>query len=293
MWLIFVIFSLLNAFSYIIGSQQDICVWLSGASYCDKFDYYIMNISGPATGFELYDTIYDPRTDLQGFIGILHKTKSIYVVFRGSSSPLNWIYDIELKQVPYDSYSDCQECMVHKGFYHSAMNVQKQVLLHLHSLKLKHPFYNIVVTGHSYGAAVSQLIAMEVIKEWSDVEIFNFGQPRIGNTAYASLVNQLLQVNWRFVHDRDIVPHLPPGTFVDYFHSCQEVFEDDDGILHLCNRTKCEDIGCSNKYKIAELNTQDHLYYLGHRLSCKESVSIPGSWSKTSLKTITSRVNPE
>lgn len=275
MWFIFILF---YAFSYVYGAynQHEVCLWLSGASYCDKFDYYIMNIGGPASGFELHDTIYDPRTDLQGFVGTLNKTNSIYVVFRGSSSPLNWIYDLELQQVSYESY-DCDGCMVHKGFYHSAINVQKQVLLYILSLKLKYPSYKIIVTGHSYGAAVSQLIAMEIIKQFPNVnvEVYNFGQPRIGNTEYAFLVNQVLKVNWRFVHDKDIVPHVPPGTFVDYMHSCQEIFEDDDGLLHICNHTKCEDPHCSNKYKITELNTEDHLYYLGHRLSCEESVTIP------------------
>lgn len=278
MWFIFVI--LYSLFSCVVGNnQQNVCVWLSGASYCDKFDYYLMNIGGPASGFEFYDTIYDPRSDLQGFTGTLNNTKSIYVVFRGSSSPLNWIYDLELHQVPYNNYPNCEDCMVHKGFYHSALNVEKEVLFHVHSLKLKYPFYKIVVTGHSYGAAVSQLIAMELIKKWRDVEIYNFGQPRVGNTPYASFVNQLLQVNWRFVHDKDIVPHLPPATFVDYFHSCQEVFEDDVGTLHICNNTKCEDTNCSSKYNILELNTEDHLYYLGHRLSCKESAIIDTSFN--------------
>ena len=275
MWSIFVIFyAFFNTFLCVVANnQQDVCLWLSGASYCDKFDYHAMNIGGPASGFQLYETVYDPRTDLQGFIGTLNNTKSIYVVFRGSSSPLNWIYDLELQQVPYDTY-DCYECMVHKGFYHSAINVEKQVLLHVHSLKVRHPSYKIIVTGHSYGAAVSQLIAMELIKKWSDVQIYNFGQPRIGNTIYASLVNQLLTVNWRFVHDKDIVPHLPPGTFVDYMHSCQEIFEDNDGLLNVCNNTKCEDPNCSSQYKIMELNTEDHLYYLGHRLSCEDSATI-------------------
>lgn len=270
MWFIFILF-----ISYVFGSynQHEVCLWLSGASYCDKFDYYIMNVGGPASGIEIHNTIYDPRTDLQGFIGTLNRTNSIYVVFRGSSSPLNWIYDLELKQVPYESY-ECDDCMVHKGFYHSSINVKKQVLLYILSLKLKYPSYKIIVTGHSYGAAVSQLIAMELMKQFSNVEVYNFGQPRIGNTEYAFLVNQILKVNWRFVHDKDIVPHIPPGTFVDYFHSCQEIFEDEDGLLHICNRTKCEDPGCSNKYKITELNAEDHLYYLGHRLSCEESASI-------------------
>jgi len=254
-----------------IANQHYISAWLSGAAYCNKENYETMILGGPADGFKFYRAIYDVKSDLEGFIGYLPSSKSIYVVYRGSASPLNWIYDLELLQVKYDSYPECEECMVHKGFYHSALNVKKVTLYYLKSLNRKYPEYNVIVTGHSYGAAVSQLIAMEIIKIGINPVVLNFGQPRVGNSIYAMLVNQLIEENWRFVHNKDIVPHVPPGVFVDYFHSCREIFELDTSALNVCNNTNCEDPVCSSKYKISELNTEDHLTYLGHRLSCEAS----------------------
>ena len=251
--------------------QKDITAWLSGAAYCGKENYYNMTVGGPAQGFIYYYSLYDIRSDLQGFIGVLPKTKTIYIVYRGSSSPLNWIYDIELMQVKYDSYPDCEDCMVHKGFYHSALDILDQTLFHMKQIKIQYPRYKIIVSGHSYGAAVCQLIAMELLKAGFNLSIYNFGQPRVGNSVYATLVNQMIEENWRFVHDKDIVPHLPPGVFVDYFHSCREIFEDETSILNVCNNTKCEDPNCSSKYKFTDLNADDHLVYLGHRLSCEAS----------------------
>jgi hypothetical protein len=268
----FILFNL--NFEYVnssIPDQKDITAWLSGAAYCSKENYYNMTVGGPAKGFIYYYSLYDIKSDLQGFIGVLPKTKTIYIVYRGSSSPLNWIYDIELMQVKYDSYPECEDCMVHKGFYHSALNILDQTLFHMKQIKVQYPRYKIIVSGHSYGAAVCQLIAMELLKAGFNLSIYNFGQPRVGNSVYATLVNQMIEENWRFVHDKDIVPHLPPGVFVDYFHSCREIFEDDTSVLNVCNNTKCEDPNCSCKYKITELNTEDHLVYLGHRLSCEAS----------------------
>ena len=64
-------------------------VWLSGAAYCGKDNYKTMSIGGYATGFVYKDTLYDVKTDIQGYIGTLTNKKSIYVVLRGSSSIMN------------------------------------------------------------------------------------------------------------------------------------------------------------------------------------------------------------
>lgn len=271
-WLcLFVLFCL----SY--SSQQEqpqVCAWLSGAAYCGKEKYDSMVLGGPAQGFDVYNTLYDVKSDLQGFIGTLNH--EIYVVYRGSSSPLNWIYDFEISQVKYTTY-DCDGCMVHKGFYKSALDIKNQTLIYLQILKRKFNHHTIIVTGHSYGAAVAQLVAMEIVKELGyPVTVYNFGQPRIGNRDYAMLVNMVIGQHWRFVHDRDIVPHLPPPFDIlegglEYMHSCVEIFEDESGLLVVCNNTNCEDINCSSKYTITDLEVDDHLYYLGHRLSCEAS----------------------
>jgi predicted lipase len=273
--IIYLFYFLFFSSSLHASKQSDICAWLSGAAYCGKENYDTMVLGGPAQGFVVHNSLYDIKSDLQGFIGTLNN--NIYIVYRGSSSPLNWIYDFEIRQIKYDSYPDCEDCMVHKGFYHSALDIKDQTLFHLKALKLKYPRYNIIVSGHSYGAAVCQLVAMEIAKlGLGQVSVYNFGQPRVGNSVYAFLVNQVIEQHWRFVHNRDIVPHVPPPfDFVDggleYMHSCVEVFEDENGVLNVCNNTKCEDVNCSSQYKITELNSADHSVYLGHRLSCEES----------------------
>ena len=77
-------------------NQLNIGVWLSGAAYCGKDKYKSMSLSGPAMGFVYRETLYDVKTDLQGYIGTLSSSKSIYVVLRGSSSTMNWLDDFEV-----------------------------------------------------------------------------------------------------------------------------------------------------------------------------------------------------
>lgn len=42
------------------------------------------------------------------------------------------------------------------------------------------------------------------------VYIHNFGQPRVGNSYLANYMSDKLDGIFRVVHNRDIVPHVPP-----------------------------------------------------------------------------------
>jgi hypothetical protein len=62
--------------------QANTCVYLSGAAYCEKENYKTMQLLGTAAGFVYQDTLYDLKTDIQGYIGYITAKKSIYVVLR-------------------------------------------------------------------------------------------------------------------------------------------------------------------------------------------------------------------
>jgi len=250
--------------------QLNTGVWLSGAAYCGKDKYKTMILAGPASGFTYKETLYDIKSDLQGYIGILPTTKSIYVVIRGSSSVMNWLDDFEVKLVPYNSYPECN-CKVHYGFYNSALAVVNKTMDTVKVLRVKYPGYSVVVTGHSYGASCGQLIATELVKNGIHVKLYNYGQPRVGDANYAEFVNTKIQEYYRTTHNKDIVPHVPPMEGFGYQHSCREIFEDSNGSLNICSATNCEDPKCANQFKLSETNGDDHSYYLGHHLSCEES----------------------
>lgn len=249
-------------------NHANISVWLSAAAYCGKEKYMNMTLSGVATGFEVKHTIYDPKSDLQGFVGILPSAQKIFVVFRGSSSTRNWIEDFKVAKTNYTSYPYCN-CNVHAGFYETTMNIVDSTMEAIQTLRRKYK-YDIIVTGHSYGAAISQLFSVEMLLDDIPNAIYNFGQPRVGDMDFAFYVNTLQKNLWRFTHNRDIVPHLPPMEGFQYYHSCQEVFENESGELTMCS--KCEDVTCADQYDLLNTNTEDHSIYLGHPMNCENSV---------------------
>ena len=266
---VFLTLFLLKGLSY-DSTQLNTCVWLSGAAYCGKDKYSSMILNGPAAGFTYKDTIYDIKTDLQGYIGILPTTKSIYVVLRGSSSTINWLDDFEVKLVPYNTSSECN-CTVHYGFYNSAIGVTNKIINTIKALRIQYPGYSVVVTGHSYGAAVGQLIGMELINKGINIKLYDYGQPRVGDAKYAEFVDTKIPEYYRMSHNKDVVPHVPPIEGFGYLHSCGEIFEDSTGKLTVCSQIFCEDPKCADQFNLIQTNGDDHLYYLGHRVSCEAS----------------------
>ena len=251
--------------------QVSRCLWLSGSAYCEKNTYDTMQVGGPATGFVLNTTLYDPETDIQGYTGVMHEHNSIYVVLRGSSSLTNWLDDFEVTMTEYTSFPEC-DCQVHKGFYRSALAIRDVTTRSVENMLISYPSFQVIVTGHSYGASVGQLLAMELKNAGINNAVYNFGQPRIGDSNYARFANMVLDEYWRVTHDRDIVPHLPPIKGFGYMHSCGELFEDLGGELHICSENACEDPNCADQYNIFQTNANDHTYYLGHHLACDDSI---------------------
>jgi hypothetical protein len=56
---------------------------------------------GTAAGFIASKVLYDKTTDTNGFVGYLPSNNSIYVVFRGSISIVNWISDFDATAADY------------------------------------------------------------------------------------------------------------------------------------------------------------------------------------------------
>jgi hypothetical protein len=263
------LFWTMRAFNLTIANTS---LWLSGSAYCGKDKYPTMVVGGPAKNFDVVNIVYDKTTDLQGYTGIT-RDRTIYVVFRGSSSKLNWKDDFEIRKIKYTTYPEC-DCEVHHGFYEATTNIKEQVIQSVKNLKNKYINANIVVTGHSLGAAIAQLIGMELYAVNITNSIYNFGQPRVGDEKYANFVNTIITDNIvRFTHNKDMVPHLPPEE-LGYLHSCTEIFEDEFGNLHECSSTNCEDSMCADQYSLLKTNTDDHSIYLEHYVNCGNSTII-------------------
>ena len=96
------------------------------------------------------------------------------------------------------------------------------------TLKNKYPDYQILVTGHSLGAAEATICAgtISALKyvEPSKILLMAFGSPRVGDKAFADAFPKLVREAYRVVHRKDLIPHLPPEGLLGYIHIASEVW---------------------------------------------------------------------
>ena len=163
------------------------------------------------TGFNV-SKVYE-KDHLLGFVGYDTEYSQIVVSFRGTHNIFDWIDDFEYEQIPYPGVNGG---LVHKGFYDSWTKELYPVLFNVTTeLMDKYKNYNVLVTGHSLGAAVAQIASIDFknygIKTGNtgDVYLYEYGSPRWGNVALINYYQELITTNWRLVNIHDIVPTVP------------------------------------------------------------------------------------
>ena len=130
---------------------------------------------GATEGFKVTRVIYDADHDTQGFIGYLPSDSSIYVVYRGTASFSNWLTDLDSTKSDFPN-PNCIQCTVHTGFWKAQQDVAVIVMYEVGRIFNTIGYHKVKVTGHSLGAALANLTAVELaaIKDY-EVSLYNFG----------------------------------------------------------------------------------------------------------------------
>eukprot|EP00012_Vannella_robusta_P002660 CAMPEP_0206191178 /NCGR_PEP_ID=MMETSP0166-20121206/5207_1 /ASSEMBLY_ACC=CAM_ASM_000260 /TAXON_ID=95228 /ORGANISM="Vannella robusta, Strain DIVA3 518/3/11/1/6" /LENGTH=158 /DNA_ID=CAMNT_0053607431 /DNA_START=488 /DNA_END=961 /DNA_ORIENTATION=+ len=148
------------------------------------------------------------------------------------------------------------------GFYKEWNDLSPQVIPAVQNLTANYPSAKIWVTGHSLGAAISILCAAELAQEgYSDISVYNYGLPRVGNEAFSDYYRSIVPNTFRVVNGHDIVPHVPLYD-MGFFHVPTEVWENpaESFSFRICDGSG-EDPNCSDSQTL-DLSVYDHLHYL-------------------------------
>ena len=224
-------------------------------------------------------------TDGVGFIA--KRNNDLLIVFRASSTLINWIYNLEIlqDQVPWNKAID-PSISVHRGFYETYMSVRQQVR---NGVQQNYKVgMRMVFVGHSLGGALATLALSDLVEEGIVptvmTRLITFGSPRIGNAAWMNYFqDRFSPISTRVTNKRDLVPHLPPqNPIIPYFQVTREwwfTHTNSGGASQgwKCSPDNAEDPLCSDQFDFYVVD--DHFSFLGVVFGCAPQF-IPLHWRR-------------
>lgn len=191
-------------------------------------------------------------TSITGFLAHDHVQKEKYIVFRGTFSLADAVTDAKFFQEPYmadlpplnttnvnstssSARVDCPDCEIHDGFQKAYRETMNNIQNDLVAFLGNNTDYKLIVTGHSLGAATALLMGINLKNLGFDPHVITYGQPRVGNKAFAQYADSLffkqgdngMDVTddrrlYRVTHWNDIVVGVP--FWSGYTHTLGEVY---------------------------------------------------------------------
>jgi len=129
-----------------------------------------------------------------------------FLVFRGTMTTTEWLADLKVKLVscPYLGSGK-----VHEGFLRTYELFRTSVL---DSLKELRRSARLFISGHSLGAGLATLAAVDIVSSSLGVSpiVYTFASPRVGDGAFAMAYNALLKgKSFRIANTCDMVTLVP------------------------------------------------------------------------------------
>jgi len=171
----------------------------------------IKNIPNYAPNGKVMEFIDDTLTDFQAGITKSDSKKRFVVVFRGTESNTDWLYDFLICK---HNYKD--NIRVHSGFHRQLFSNSNYFKLTSCLINLlaqdEYKDYSVYITGHSLGGALATMYGYFLSKELcnNDVTVVSFASPRVGNEDFKQdFDNQKNLKCYRVTNNRDIVTATP------------------------------------------------------------------------------------
>ncbi|KAJ7764326.1 alpha/beta-hydrolase [Mycena metata] len=209
----------------------------------------------------------------QGFVARDDTLKEIVVAFRGTFSLRETLIDTQVELVPFISpgLPELPNVNVHRGFLGAYNDVALEILSTVKAQLAQFPHYRLLLTGHSLGGAIAALAAVSLknASPHAVISLYTFGQPRAGNPAFATYVEDMIDASniFRTIHTVDGIPRMVLRDW-GYEHFSTEYWQFKDPLPYTGEAstvTKCaarENPTCSDSVGSSGLNAA-HTYYFG------------------------------
>lgn len=141
---------------------------------------------------------------------ILESRQEIIIAFRGTSSTSNWISDAIATQVNFKYISG--NSLTHRGFTDIYDSARSQIMTALTKLS---PIKTLYITGHSLGAALATLCAIDIAANtyYHSPSLYTYGSPRVGDPTFSKTFAMYVRNSYRIANKFDAVTVAPPKIY--------------------------------------------------------------------------------
>ncbi|KAF8161184.1 alpha/beta-hydrolase [Crassisporium funariophilum] len=164
------------------------------------------------------------------FVGFWPAQNSIVVVHEGTDPTqlLSDLTDVDILMGSLDSTlfpGVASSVQVHEGFRDEHEQTAATILKEVKRLMTTTGSKSVVTIGHSLGGALAELDSLFLtlnLPSTTSIKAMTYGTPRVGNPAFAQLIDAKVANFRRINNELDIVP-IVPGRFLGFEHPHGEV----------------------------------------------------------------------
>ena len=159
------------------------------------------------------------------------------IVIRGTFNVQEWLNNMNYRLVPYHPMETAYGS-VHNGFrdiYKGVRGGYRQLVEKIEPNKA------LYLVGHSLGAAVSQLAALDISlknpERADQLQVYGYAPPRTGDKVFADAYNYRVRTSYRVVNVCDVIPYLPFDKLGVFMGSQPYAYSDTKGELSYVHQT--------------------------------------------------------
>lgn len=187
----------------------------------------------------------DARKELVVSIGYVAQDDAgnVVIAIRGTHGIHEWLHDFRYFAVPCPFLPDAGHTedgftevymSLRVGSHHDSPRVRDAIA----AMTFPQPVKSLTVCGHSLGAALATLLALDLATntQYKDVSLFTYASPRTGDSKFAEVFNQFVPKTIRIANRSDLITEVPPdflGRISQYRHvEATAVLEPGDAVEH-------------------------------------------------------------
>lgn len=146
------------------------------------------------------------------------KEDTLVFCWRGTEGLVEWLEDVKIK--PKVVSSEHSDFSVESGFYEmyakgGESSPRHQCMRFVESYK---KCSRVVIVGHSLGAALANILALDVARWGKKVQVMTMGCPKMADVRFGECFQVEVDQSWQIVNPLDVVPKCPPDHLTSFLY---------------------------------------------------------------------------